>query len=147
MPNVYGFLWCLCYILVQFPLYSRVQDWNVSQMHSYVARTIIHVSWLHSRITACHFARCQQQWVLLRDVGSCPPARFPNWCGTAKVKRTQCPQARAHLRIREVCKTSQGCHLQLDHPASSGQASSSSISTSASDRIHTGSVVMALREV
>ena len=32
-------------------------------------------------------------------------------------------------------------HLQPDRPASSGQASSSSISTSASDRIHTGSVV------
>ena len=78
MPKVCGFLWCLCYILVQFPLYSRVQDWNMRQLHSYVARTIIHVSWLHSWITACHFARCQQPWVLLGDVGSCPPAGFPN---------------------------------------------------------------------
>ena len=54
MPKVYGFLWCLCYILVQFPPYSRGQDWNVSQMHSYVARINIRVSWLHSRITTCH---------------------------------------------------------------------------------------------
>ena len=30
-------------------------------------------------------------------------------------------------------------HLQLDHPTSSGQASSGSIETSASDRIQTGS--------
>ena len=40
MPKVYGFLWCLCYILVQFPPYSRLQDWNVSQMHSNVAGKI-----------------------------------------------------------------------------------------------------------
>jgi hypothetical protein len=33
-------LWCLCYILVQFPSYFREQDWNVSQMFSYVAGKI-----------------------------------------------------------------------------------------------------------
>jgi len=31
MPKVYHFLWCLCYILVQFPPYSRWTVWNIRQ--------------------------------------------------------------------------------------------------------------------
>ena len=31
MSKVYGFLWCLCYILVQFPRYSRRTVWNIRQ--------------------------------------------------------------------------------------------------------------------
>ena len=41
--------------------------------------------------------------------------------------------------MRKVCKTSPQCLLQPDRPTSSGQVSSSSIDTSASDRIQTGS--------
>ena len=31
MPKVYGFLWCLCYIFVQFLPYSRRTVWNIRQ--------------------------------------------------------------------------------------------------------------------
>jgi hypothetical protein len=47
--------------------------------------------------------------VLLRNAGSCPQTEFLNWFGTVEVK-TQWPQVIAHLRTREVSKTSQRCH-------------------------------------
>ena len=76
--------------------------------------------------------------MLPRYVSSCPQSGFLNWFGTVKVKTA--------ASIDSTSEDEGGfqdepgvSHLQPDHPTSSGQASSSSISTSASDGFQSGS--------
>jgi len=84
----------------------------------------------------------QQSWVVvvfLRNAGSCPQTEFLNWFGTVEVK-IQRPQVIAHWgRGRFPGWAPEVSHLQPDQPTSSGQASSSSISTSAFDGFQSGS--------
>jgi hypothetical protein len=68
----------------------------------------------------------------VRELGSCPPTGYLNWYGTARLKKL------GHLAISYEedggFQDEPGVsYLQPDRPTSSGQVSSSSISSSASD--------------
>ena len=75
-----------------------------------------------------------------RDKGSSPPPRFPKWCGDSESEEDTAASRETTSEDEGGLQDEPGVsHLQPDRPTSSGQASSSSIETSASDRIQTGS--------
>ena len=127
MPKVYGFLWWLCYILVQFPPYSRVQDWNISQMHSYIAGKI-------NALAGCTL----ESWLATCSVSTAMSApKRRRFLSPTKISEMVRESESEGDTVASSVSTSEDegglqdkpgvSHLQLDRPTSGGQASSSSI--------------------